>query len=338
MGAIHHGGIAGSIFAITATIGLCHPARSQNWPPMTITSGSSTGGTYDASSRLIGRYLGQYLPGHPQIIIVNLPGAGGLLALNQLYNTAPRDGSALAVVDGALVLHALFGNPAARFDPRKFNWIGSRARETPVCAIRRDGGVQTLEDSRNQEVILGGVGGARTENVPRLLNRILGTKFKIVTGYPGTSELILGIERGEIAGICGWSWTTIKRRLPKWLADARLSILVQTGMEKAPDIPDVPLALALARDDEQREIMRLLLSDTIIATPLIAPPSLPEEKVSALRSAFDSAMKDPRLLADAERQQIDIDPTKGADLQSSVDRMFSAPKHIVEAAKAIVRR
>jgi tripartite-type tricarboxylate transporter receptor subunit TctC len=305
---------------------------------VTITSGSSAGGSYDVSARLIARYIGQYLPGRPQTIVVNVPGAGGLLALNQLYNIAPRDGSALAVVDGALVFHALFENLPARFDARKFNWIGSRAKETPVCAVRRDSGVLTLEDAYSREVVLGGVGGARTENVPRALNQILGTKFKIVTGYPGTSELILGIERGEIAGICGWSWTTIKRRLPAWLAEGRLSILVQTGMTKAPDLMDVPLALALVGNDEQRETMRLLFSDTIIATPLLAPPGTPEPIVNALRTAFEAAMKDPHLLADAERQQIDIDPTTGSNLQASVDQMFSASKPVVEAAKSIIQR
>ncbi|MDF2115276.1 tripartite tricarboxylate transporter substrate-binding protein [Roseiarcaceae bacterium H3SJ34-1] len=331
-------GSAWIIAIAISAFGLCHAARAQHWPQMTITSGSSAGGSYDVSARLIAGYLGKYLPGRPQIIVVNVPGAGGLLALNQLYNIAPRDGSALAVVDGALVFHALFGNPAARFDARKFNWIGSRAKETPVCAVRRDSGILSLDDAYDREVILGGVGGARTENVPRALNQILGTKFKIITGYPGTSELILGIERGEIAGICGWSWTTIKRRLPAWLAEGKLSILVQTGMTKASDLSDVPLALTLVGNDQQRETMRLLFSDTIIATPLLAPPDTPGPIVGSLRAAFDLAMKDPNLLADAERQQLDIDPTSGENLQASVDRMFLASKPTIEAAKSITQR
>jgi tripartite-type tricarboxylate transporter receptor subunit TctC len=186
--------------------------------------------------------------------------------------------------------------------------------------------------------VVGAIGGTRTDNSSRLANALLGTKFKIVTGYPGSSEIVLALERGEVEGMCGWSWTTIKRRVPDWLRDKKLNLLVQTGVEKAPDLPDVPLALDLAKTDEQRDIMRLLISDTQIATPLIAPPDVPAARVAELRNAFDQAMKNPQLLADAQQQQIDIDPTPGVKLQAAVDQMFTLPEQIVAMAKVIFRK
>ncbi|MDF2114851.1 tripartite tricarboxylate transporter substrate-binding protein [Roseiarcaceae bacterium H3SJ34-1] len=314
------------------------PAASQPLSTITITVGTSAGGTYDASARLLARHMGQYLPGNPQFVVQNLPGGGGLVAFNQLANTAPRDGSVMTISDGAVLFEALFGNPTARFDARKLNWIGSRARETPLCVAMARKGVNTIQDARQREVVVGAIGGTRTDNSSRLANALLGTKFKIVTGYPGSSEIVLALERGEVEGMCGWSWTTIKRRVPDWLRDKKLNLLVQTGVEKAPDLPDVPLALDLAKTDEERDIMRLLISDTQIATPLVAPPDVPAPRVAELRNAFDKAMQNPQLLADAQQQQIDIDPTPGVKLQAAVDHMFTLPKPIVANAKAIFRK
>jgi tripartite-type tricarboxylate transporter receptor subunit TctC len=336
--------MGGRILLASLALALCAaaPAASQPLSTITITVGTSAGGTYDASARLLARHMGQYLPGNPQFIIQNLPGGGGLVAFNQLANTAPRDGSVMTISDGAVLFEALFGNPAARFDARKLNWIGSRARETPLCvamASKVPGkSAATIKDAQQHEVVVGAIGGTRTDNSSRLANALLGTKLKIVTGYPGSSEIVLALERGEVEGMCGWSWTTIKRRVPEWLRDKKLNLLVQTGVEKAPDLPDVPLALDLARNNEERDIMRLLISDTQIATPLIAPPDVPAARVAELRNAFDQAMQNPQLLADAQQQQIDIDPTPGVKLQAAVDQMFTLPEPIVAKAKVIFRK
>jgi tripartite-type tricarboxylate transporter receptor subunit TctC len=262
-------------------------------------------------------------------------GAGGLVALNHLFNIAPRDGSVLSITDGALVFEALFDNPAAKYDPRQVNWIGSRARETPLCAAQRTKGAETIQEATRNEVVVGAVAGAGSYRTPRILNALIGTKFKIVTGYPGSSEMILGMERGELDGVCGWSWSTIKRRVPDWLRERKVALLVQTGLEKATDLPDVPLALDLASSDDEREIMRLLLSDSQLATPLLAPPGVPASAVVALRDAFNASMKDPLLLGEAQHQQIDIDPTPGMTLQASVERMFSLPASLVVRAKKL---
>ena len=323
---------------VTLMLSASAPIRAEPFTTITMIAASPAGGTYDATARLLARHLGKTLPGAPRIIVQNMPAAGGLVALNQLYNQSPRDGSVLAVVDGALIFEALFGNSAVRFDPKQFNWIGSRAKETPLCAARSDKSIGTIEEAMRKETIVGGVGGARTDNVPRMLNAIIGTKFKVVTGYPGSSELIGALERGEIDAICGWSWTTIKRRVPHWLRENKIDLLVQTGFAKAPDLPQVPLALDLVRADADRSIMRFLISDVLIASPLLAPPGLPASRVVELRDAFDTAMRDPQLLADAQQQQIDIDPTGGAEIQAIVSSMFSLPRDLALVAKNMIGR
>ena len=237
---------------------------------MSITVGFTSGGTYDATARLFSRHMGKHLPANPQIIVQNMPGSGGVVALNHLYNIAPRDGTALALVDGALAFEALFGNPSVKYDPRQFAWIGSRAKETPLCVVWAERSVATIEEAMKREVVLGATVGTRTYNQPRLFNELLGTKFKIVTGYPGGNELTIAMERGETEGWCGWSWTSVKRRVPTWLTEKKVNILVQGALDKAPDLPNVPLAIDLARTDTDRQIMRLLLSDTRIASPLMA--------------------------------------------------------------------
>lgn len=313
-------------------------AVAQGNPTITITSGSPAGGTYDATSRFLARHLPRFLPGNPKIIVQNAPAAGGLVALNQLFNTAPRDGTALAVVDGALMLEALFNNPAAKFDPRKFRWIGSRAAETPLCAVLSDRNVNTIADALEREVIVGAVGGSRTDHVPRALNTLLGTKFKIITGYPGSSELIVALEHAEIDGLCGWSWTTIKRRVPEWIANGKIKLIVQTGFRKANDIPDVPLALDLVPAGNGRQIMRLLFSDTQIASPLVAPPGLADAKLAELRNGFDAALRDVQVQLDAMRQQIDLDPIDGSSLQKLIEEMFSLPAETTRRARDAIRQ
>lgn len=304
---------------------------------MSIAVGFTSGGTYDATARLFSRHYGKHLPGAPAIIVQNMPGSGGVVALNHLYNIAPRDGSALALVDGALAFEALFGNPAVKYDPRQLNWIGSRAKETPLCVVWAERSVGTIGEATKREVVLGATVGTRTFNQPRLFNAILGTKFKIVTGYPGGNELTIAMERGETEGWCGWSWTSVKRRVPTWLSEKKVNILVQGALDKAPDLPDVPLAIDLVKNPADRQIMQLMLSDTRIASPLIAPGGLPEPRVNELRAGFDKMMKDPEFVAEAEKLGIEIDPTPGVQLQAAVDDMFALSPDVVNKAKDLLR-
>jgi tripartite-type tricarboxylate transporter receptor subunit TctC len=312
-------------------------AVAQDLSKMTITVGFTSGGTYDATARLFSRHYGKHLAGNPQIIVQNMPGSGGVVALNHLYNIAPRDGSALALVDGALAFEALFGNPAVKYDPRQLNWIGSRAKETPVCAVWAERSVSTIEEAMKREVVLGATVGTRTFNQPRLFNAVLGTKFKIVTGYPGGNELTMAMERGETEGWCGWSWTSLKRRVPTWLTEKKVNILVQGSLDKAPDLPNVPLAIDLVKNPSDRQILELMLSDTRIASPLIAPGGVSASRVSELRSGFDKMMIDPDFKADADKLGIEVDPTGGAQLQAAVNDMFALPKDVVNRAKELLK-
>ena len=323
--------------AMTAGLSAAQDVSRQDPGKMSITVGFTSGGTYDATARLFSRHMGKHLAGNPQIIVQNMPGSGGVVALNHLYNIAPRDGSALALVDGALAFEALFGNPAVKYDPRQLAWIGSRAKETPLCVVWAERSVATIEEAMKREVVLGATVGTRTFNQPRLFNELLGTKFKIVTGYPGGNELTIAMERGETEGWCGWSWTSVKRRVPKWLSEKKVNILVQGALDKAPDLPNVPLAIDLVKNETDRQIMGLMLSDTRIASPLIAPPGLPAARVAELRGGFDKMMKDPEFVTEADKLGIEIDPTPGVQLQTAIDQMFALPPQVIERAKAAVR-
>lgn len=315
----------------------CGGASAQDLSKMSITVGFTSGGTYDATARLFSRHYGKHLTGNPQIIVQNMPGSGGVVALNHLYNIAPKDGSALALVDGALAFEALFGNPAVKYDPRQMNWIGSRAKETPLCVVWAERSVANIEEATKRDVVLGATVGTRTYNQPRLFNALLGTKFKIVTGYPGGNELTIAMERGETEGWCGWSWTSVKRRVPKWLTEKKVNILVQGALDKAPDLPNVPLAIDLVKNPTDRQIMQLMLSDTRIASPLIAPGGVANARVKELRDGFDRMMKDAEFNAEADKLGIEIDPTPGVQLQVAVNDMFALPPDIVNRAKELLK-
>lgn len=312
-------------------------AVAQDHSKMSITVGFTSGGTYDATARLFSRHYGKHLSGSPQIIVQNMPGSGGVVALNHLYNIAPKDGTALALVDGALAFEALFGNPSVKYDPRQLNWIGSRAKETPLCVVWAERSVSTIQEATKREVVLGATVGTRTYNQPRLFNALLGTKFKIVTGYPGGNELTIAMERGETEGWCGWSWTSVKRRVPTWLTEKKVNILVQGALDKAPDLPNVPLAIDLVQNATDKQILQLMLSDTRIASPLIAPGGVPEARVKELRAGFDAMMKDPEFVAEADKLGIEIEPTPGVQLQAAVNDMFALPPDVVNRARDLLK-
>jgi tripartite-type tricarboxylate transporter receptor subunit TctC len=323
--------------ALLLTAAMAGNAYAQDLSRISITVGFTSGGTYDATARLFSRHLGKHLAGNPQIIVQNMPGSGGIVALNHLYNIAPSDGSALALVDGALVFEALFGNPSVKYDPRQLNWIGSRAKETPTCIVWAERSVATIDQAMEREVVLGATIGTRTYNQPRLFNALLGTKFKIVTGYPGGNELTVAMERGETEGWCGWSWTSVKRRVPTWLSEKKVNILVQGALEKSPDLPNVPLAVDLVTNPIDRQILQLMLSDTRIASPLIAPGGMPNQRVHELRTGFDRMMTDPDFTNDAEKLGIEVDPTPGEKLQTAVNEMFTLPVDVLSRAKELLK-
>lgn len=332
------GGTKKIVMAGLAAIVLNAPpfsALAQEGARLTLIVGFSAGGNYDATGRLYARHFGKFLPGNPTVIVQNMPGAGSVQASNHIFNIAPKDGSTLAIVDGAILFQALFGNPAAKFDPRRFAWIGGRAPEFPQCAIMKPDLPKSIEDARQREYVLGASVGTRTFNHPRMLNAMVGTRFKLVTGFPGGAEITQAMERGEVDGWCGWSWGSIKRRQISWLQQGRMVLLVQTALRKSPELPHVPLSLEFVTNEEDRSVMEALVADSEIATPLIGPPGMERARVELLRGALASMLSDRVLLADAAKVGIDIDPVSGEVHEKTVERIFALPPRLIERAKAI---
>ena len=303
---------------------------------ITIVVGFSTGGTYDVTARLWSRYLGKHLAGNPSVIVRNMPGSGSLVATNHLYHAAPKDGTTLAVIGGGTVLEPLLGNQQAKYDGRRFNWIGGRSRDNFLCAVWHTVPVQTMQDVAKREIVVGSTGpGSRTLSYPKALNELIGTKFKIVTGYPGGNEITLALERGEVEGYCGWAVGSIMQRAPQWLKDGTVRPLAQFTLSK-PDLPNVPLATDLPPTQIGKQAIELLAADSVLAWPLLAPQDLPAERVRVLREAFNGMMKDPELIAEAAKQGLEIDPVSGEEMQALVDRLHTAAPEVVELVKKIV--
>jgi tripartite-type tricarboxylate transporter receptor subunit TctC len=306
---------------------------------VTITVGYTPGGTYDLTARLYARALGRYLPGKPVVIVQNMPGAGSMVAAANLYNAAPRDGTTLGVVGGGIVVEALLGNPQARYDPRRLNWIGSRTRDNFLCLALGSTGVKSIDDVKRRELVVGSTGpGSRTMTLPRALNELVGTRFKIVSGYPGGNEITMAMERGEVEGYCGWSLDSISSRAPDWLPSGKIIALAQLTLARSAALPNVPIAEDLAPSEMGRQALRILASDSTLAWPFVAPPDLPGERLAELRAAFDAASKDPDLLAEARKSKLEVDPVAGGELQSLVDQLSATPKEVIDLVRKISAR
>jgi tripartite-type tricarboxylate transporter receptor subunit TctC len=302
---------------------------------ITILVGFSAGGTYDATARLFARHLGQHLAGNPTIIVQNMPGAGSMVATMNLFHTAPKDGTTLGVIGGGTVIEPLLGNPQAKYDARQFAWIGGRSRDDFLCVVWHTVPVNSIADARARQVVVGATGpGSRTQTYPQALNDLAGTKFKIVSGYPGGNEITLALQKGEVEGYCGWAVGSIRQRAPQWLTDGTLKVLVQFTAGK-PDLPNAPVATDLAKTKEGREAIQILSADSVLAWPLMAPPGLPADRVRELRTAFDAMMADPALLADAKKANLDVDRVSGAEMQALIDRLYAAPAPVLDLVRKI---
>ncbi len=323
---------------VTATLLLATPSLAQDFyqgKQITLVVGFTSGGAYDVTARLWARYLGKHLAGHPTVVVRNMPGSGSLVAALHTYNAAPKDGTTLAVLGGGTVLEPLLGNPQATYDARRFNWIGGRSRDNFLCVVWHTAPVKTIEDVMTRETVVGSTGpGSRTLSYPKALNELIGTRFKVVTGYPGGNEITLAMERGEVEGFCGWALGAIMTRAPQWLRGGMIRPLAQFTLAK-PDLANVPVASDLPKTAAGRQAIDFLAADSVLAWPLAAPPGLPPERVSELRRAFDAMMRDPELLAEAAKQSLDIDPVSGSELQALVDRLYGTPPTVIELVKTI---
>jgi tripartite-type tricarboxylate transporter receptor subunit TctC len=292
------------------------------------------GGGYDAYGRMLARHLGRHLPGHPTVVVENMPGAGGRNVANFLYNVAPKDGTAIATMQHTTVYDALFGEAGVRYDARKFTWLGSMASFTSVGIAWHTSGVRTIEDAKTKQIVMGSSGaGATSFQWTNLMNHLIGTKFKILVGYKGAADMYVALERGELDGVAGTDWTSIRNGFQRWLDNKQINIFVQFATTPHPDLPKVPLIGDLVSSPEDKTVLRFVFLGLGFARPFLAPPDLPAPVAAALRRGFDAVAKDPALLAEAKKIRFDVDPVDGVTVQRQLDELYATPKPLIDRAK-----
>ena len=342
-----HRGLFGALLLVASTSGVV-VAAAPGWAQdsvvqfykgrtITIVVGSSPGGGYDLYGRLIARHIGKHIPGHPNLIVSNMSGAASNVAAAHIYNVAPKDGTVIGALFMGAVAEPLFGQRArTTHDMSKFNYIGNANKDVYVCLIRADATVKSFADALEQELIVGGTAeGASTCDFPELLRSLLGVKFKIVAGYPGSRQINLAMERGEVQGGCGQSWSSVSATYPSQFKEGKIKVLVQEDSQGYPDLnkQGVPLTRDFAKTEEQRQILDLVYSQTTFGRPYVVAPDVPKERVDVLRKAFVATFKDPELLAEAARIRVDVVSIGGEELQAAVAKMYATPSDIVEKAK-----
>jgi tripartite-type tricarboxylate transporter receptor subunit TctC len=320
---------------------LCHAQSPEDFykgKTVELYIGYSVGGGYDLYARVLARHIGKFIPGHPTIVPKNMEGAGSLRLANWLYRVAPKDGTVFGIIGRGTAFDPVLGEPGAQFDGTKFSWIGSANDEVSVCVAWQGTGVTSFEDLRTKEVTVGGTGvSADTDQFPRIINGVLGTKMRIVSGYPGGNDVVLAMERGEVQGRCGWSWSSVKSLHRDWIDEHKINILVQFALARHPDLPDVPLITDLAKDDEQRQELKLIFARQVMGRPYLAPPGIPPDRAAALRQAFMDTMRDPEFLADAERAKLEITPVPGEEIGQLVNDLMKTPADVAKRAAELIR-
>jgi tripartite-type tricarboxylate transporter receptor subunit TctC len=301
--------------------------------------GYSVGGGYDVYARMLAPHMAKHIPGSPSIVAKNMEGAGSLRLANWLYNVGPKDGTAFGTIGRGTGFDPLFGHRGAQFDGAKFTWIGSANDEVSVCVVWNGRTkIAKFEDLLTTPLTVGGTSAAAdTDQFPLVMNGVLGTKMKVVTGYPGGNDVNLAMERGEVDGRCGWSWSSVRSTRPQWLAEKKITILVQLALHKHPDLPDVPVIIDLAKTDEQRQILQLIFARQALGRPFLAPPGIPAARAEALRTAFMDTMRDKDFLAETEKAQLEITPIDGAGVQKLVADLYQSPPAVVKKAAELLK-
>jgi tripartite-type tricarboxylate transporter receptor subunit TctC len=300
--------------------------------------GTETGGGYGAYAQLLARHMPHHIPGDPTFVVQSMPGASGRRAANYVYSAAPRDGSVIAMLEQNIPFTQVLGKENVRYDAAKFRYLGNLSSNVSVVVTWSATGVRTIEDARKKEVAIGATGGSgTTRTYAALMNGMLGTKFRVVTGYPGGNDINLAMERGEVGGRASYSWPALKSGKPEWLAQGKVNILAQIGLEKAPDLPDVPLLIDLAKTPEEHSVLWFFSSGVDLARLVVSPPEVPPERVAALRNAFYQTMGDPEFLAEAKRLGLDIKPTGGETVESVVDRLLATPQDVLDQVERFVQ-
>ncbi len=314
------------------------PARSEDLlqgKTITLVVGGDPGG-YDSYARLLQRHLPDHLPGGPTIVVQNMPGAGGLRAADYVYEVAPKDGTVIGAGFGGIATAQLFKIPGVRFDPRRFHWLGSMSSDVGLVLAWHTAAVKTIDAAYSRELIIGGSGQTSANVVfPTVMNTVLGTKFKIVTGYKGGSDIALAMQRGEIEGVGSVYYSSLATRNPEWLSDHLVNILVQLSLKPHPQLPNVPVVVDLAQSPEDKALLELVFAQQEMSRPFMLPPDTPQNVVDILQKGFQDALNDPTLLDDAARQNLEINnPMRGGDIRDLLDRLYASSPAVVERGAA----
>jgi tripartite-type tricarboxylate transporter receptor subunit TctC len=294
--------------------------------------GSGGGGGYDAIARLVARHMTRFLPGNPNFVIKNMPTAAGVAAANFMYNSAPRDGSVILAAQNAPLMLPLYGSPVAHYDPRKFEWIGSTDKQQAVCATWITSEIKTLADAAKREVPVAATGvGAGPGVYPKVLNALFGTRFKVIAGYD-TGSMRLAVEKREVEGICGLAWQTYKATSFDWIEGKKLNVLLQMGLTKNAELPDVPLAADLLKDAGDRGVLELIVVPQEFGRPFLAPPGAPPERMAAYRQAFKAVLADEQFQAESGRLHFAIDPLDDRQIEALLEHAYAAPRSVRDRA------
>jgi tripartite-type tricarboxylate transporter receptor subunit TctC len=297
----------------------------------------SAGGGYDIESRILARHMPRYIPGNPTIVPVNYAGAGGLRLANHLYNAASKDGTVFGSLARGASTAPLLDSKGIAFDPRRYTWIGSISDEVSVCASWHTSKVKSFNDLVTSPFVAGAPGTVSdAATYTKMIKNIFDAKIKVVNGYPGTNEITIAMERGEVDGLCGWALGNINASHPDWIPQKRINILMQLSTRRSPSLPNVPLIIDLARNEKEKQIFALMFARQQMAWPFAAPPGVPGDRAAALRQAFDATMKDPAFIAESNKQSISVDPMAGAEMEALIKRLYATPQDVITAAQASI--
>jgi len=300
--------------------------------------GFSVGGGYDLYARHLARHIGKHIPGNPTILPQNMAGAGSLRAANFIYTAAPKDGTAFGTFARTTGINPLLES-GATFDGTKFSWLGSVTDDVSLCVSWHTTQVKTWDDFLKKPITLGGQGPSSEPDIfARLFKNVFDAPIKLVPGYPGTNEITLAMERGEVDGLCGLSWSTLKTRHLQWLKEKKINILLQAALQREPEMGNVPLIMDLTKDQEKLQILKLILAAQEMARPFAAPPGIPADRKAALIAAFDATMKDKDYLADAKKSRIDVNPVSGSDIDKLLAELYATPKDVIQKASQAIAR
>jgi tripartite-type tricarboxylate transporter receptor subunit TctC len=304
--------------------------------PVTIVVGYSAGGGFDLYARSVAKHIRRFIPGNPNVVVQNMPGAGSLTATNYVYNVAPKDGTVIALAR-APVMELLAGTASSAFDPMKVTWIGNGATELTICGLLGNPQVNTIADAQKVPFTLAGLGPGSDEDMfTKVLDSLFDLKGRLINGYPAGAEAMLAVERGEVDGRCGWSYSSLMMAKPEWVTSRKLRILTTLTLERSQKLPDTPAILEFATTDRQRQILGLVIGSQIMGRPFFAPPGLPAERAQALRNAFDQTMADPAFIADRRAANEEVNPTSAQGIEALLKKLFATPKQLVDETRAII--